>query len=101
MSTLETAIVFTAVLTFITFLITGTEELAINSLEAARDGSAETQIYLSDSGLLATSELDGLTVYDASAEKLCTYLSGLSDNYRIVYGSVSSAADSEAGDTDE
>ncbi|MCI1769022.1 MAG: hypothetical protein LKM40_02435 [Mageeibacillus sp.] len=42
MSTLETAIVFTAVLTFLTFLITGTEELAINSLEAARDGSAET-----------------------------------------------------------
>ena len=33
MSTLETAIVFTAVLTFLTFLITGTEELAINSLK--------------------------------------------------------------------
>jgi len=30
----------------------------------------------------------GAVCYDASPEKLCTYLSGISDNFRLIYGSV-------------
>ena len=67
MSTLETAIVFTIVLTLITFFVTAPESTAIS--------------------------------YDASPERLCTYLTGLSDNFRLIYGKAAGIA--SGVDTDE
>ena len=32
--------------------------------------------------------VSGVDCYDTSPEKLCTYLSGISDNFRLIYGSV-------------
>ncbi|MCR4688586.1 MAG: hypothetical protein K5745_03435 [Saccharofermentans sp.] len=86
MSTLEAAISMSVILVFLTFLITGPETLAIDTFEEAIDGANETRYYLDDDGLMDSSVMDGINVYNTSAEKLNTYLTGISDNYRLVYG---------------
>ena len=32
--------------------------------------------------------IGGVVCYDASPERLCTYLTGISDNFRLLYGAV-------------
>ena len=88
MSTLETAIVFTLILVMISFMITGPEAIALDSFECARDGGNELFFMERDRGVLEENYVGGAVCYDASPEKLCTYLSGISDNFRLIYGSV-------------
>ena len=44
---------------------------------------------------MESSDIGGNESYNTSPEKLCTYLSGLSDNYRIIYGTIASGGGSD------
>ena len=72
MSTLESAIVFSLVISLLTFMVTAPESVAMSAVDDRKIGSAVS--------------------YDASPEKLCTYLTGLSDNFRLIYGKAASLA---------
>ena len=77
MSTLETAIVFSLILIMLTFMITGPEAIALDIFYMERDREVAERNYVG-----------GVVCYDASPERLCTYLTGLSDNFRLLYGAV-------------
>ena len=90
MSTIETAIAFTVIITFLTFLIVCPEEVALECIEEVRYGDKEICFYIDDCGLMDSKEIGGNESYNTSPEKLCTYLTGVSDNYRIIYGTIAS-----------
>ena len=94
MSTLETAIAFTVIITFITFLIVGPEELALQCIEDVKAGQKEIGFFIEDGGLMESKDIGGNESYNTSPEKLCTYLTGISDNYRIIYGTIASGGSS-------
>ena len=95
MSTLETAIAFTVIITFLTFLIVCPEELALRSIEDVKAGGEEIGFYIDDSSLMDSRTIGGSEAYNTSPEKLCTYLTGISDNYRIVYGTIAGGGGSD------
>ena len=95
MSTLETAIAFTVIITFLTFLIVCPEELALRSIEDVKEGGEEIGFYIDDSSLMDSRTIGGSESYNTSPEKLCTYLTGISDNYRIVYGTIAGGGGSD------
>lgn len=95
MSTLETAIAFTVIITFLTFLIVCPEELALRSIEDVKAGGEEIGFYIDDSSLMDSRIIGGSESYNTSPEKLCTYLTGISDNYRIVYGTIAGGGGSD------
>jgi hypothetical protein len=88
MSTLEAAITFSLILVMLAFMITGPEAIALDSLECARDGGNELFFMERDKDIADKVIVGGVDCYDTSPEKLCTYLSGISDNFRLIYGSV-------------
>ena len=88
MSTLESAICFSLILILLSFMITGPEAVALDSFECAKSGGRELVLMNSDNGILDKHTVKGAVCYDTSPEKLCTYLSGISENYRLIYGSV-------------
>ena len=88
MSTLETAISFSLILLLLTFLITGPEAIALDSFECAKDGGNELFYMEQDREVMYGNTVHGVTCYDTSAERLCTFLTGISDNFRLIYGSV-------------
>ena len=88
MSTLETAICFSLILVLLTFMITGPEAIALDSFECAKDGGNELFYMEQDRGVMYSNNVHGTVCYDTSAERLCTYLTGISDNFRLIYGSV-------------
>ena len=88
MSTLESAISFSLILIMLTFMITGPEAIALDSFECARDGGNELFFMECDREVAHKNIVGGAVCYDASPEKLSTFLSGISDNFRIIYGSV-------------
>lgn len=92
MSTLETAIVFTIVLTLLTFMVTAPESTAIAAIEDCRYGFEEISFQNKDKKLLNEKKIGSAISYDASPERLCTYLTGLSDNFRLIYGKAASVA---------
>lgn len=94
MSTLETAVAFTVIITFLTFLIVCPEEIALECIEEVRCGDKEICFFIDDSGLMDSEEIGGSEAYNTSPEKLCTYLTGVSDNYRIIYGTIASGGGS-------
>ena len=98
MSTLETAIAFTVIITFLTFLIVCPEELALQSLEDVKAGSEEIGFYIYDDSLMDSRDIGGNESYNTSPEKLCTYLTGISDNYRIIYGTIAGGGGSNEDD---
>ena len=93
MSTLETAIVFTIILTMLTFFVTAPEKTAMEALRDCRSGFEETEFQNGDDKLLSEKKIGTAVSYDTSPEKLCTYLTGLSDNFRLVYGKAASLAE--------
>ena len=95
MSTLETAIAFTVIITFLTFLIVCPEELALQSLEDVKAGGEEIGFFIDDSALMDSRTIGGSDSYNTSPEKLCTYLTGISDNYRIIYGTIAGGGGSD------
>lgn len=84
-SSVETAIVFTAILLIITFLITGSEEVAFDSFGKAKTGAKEIVYMVNDEDIYSVKKIGGIDAVNTSPEKLCTLLSGVSDNYRIIY----------------
>ncbi len=88
MSTIESAIVFSLILFLLTFMITGPEAVALDSFECAKDGGNELFYMERDREVVYENIVGGAVCYDASPEKLCTFLSGISDNFRLIYGSV-------------
>ena len=73
MSSLETAIVFSVVLTVLSGMIILPAKLCADTLTDARD--AVTDILEPDIDIL-------------SPERLNTFLTGISENYRIIYGAI-------------
>ena len=47
------------------------------------------------SSLMDSRTIGGSESYNTSPEKLCTYLTGISDNYRIVYGTIAGGGGSD------
>lgn len=90
MSTLESAIVFSLILTLLTFLVTAPESTAIMAFDDCRHGFEEASFQNQDKKLLSEKKIGSAVSYDTSPEKLCTYLTGLSDNFRLVYGKAAS-----------
>jgi len=96
MSTCEAAITFSIVLMMLTFLILAPQQIASNALNDCRDLCEEICFYMDDTDIYSEDEIDGVTVYGTSPEKLNTMLTGLSDSYRIFYSIIAA----QTGDTD-
>lgn len=92
MSTLESAVVFSLILTLLTFMVTAPESTAIGAFDDCRYGFEECGFQNRDGKLLNEKKIGNTVSYDASPERLCTYLTGLSDNFRLVYGKAASLA---------
>lgn len=92
MSTLESAIVFTLILTLLTFMVTAPESTAIEAFDDCKYGFEESAFQNIDKKLLNEKKIGNAVSYDTSPERLCTYLTGLSDNFRLVYGKAASLA---------
>ena len=88
MSTLEAAITFSLILVFLAFLITGPEALALECFDQAKDGGNELFHMEEDREIFYKNRVGGVDCYDTSPERLCTYFTGVSDNFRLIYGSV-------------
>ena len=88
MSTIEAAITFSLILVMLAFMVTCPEAIALDSLECARDGGNELFFMERDKDIADKVIVGGACCYDTSPEKLCTYLTGVSDNFRLIYGSV-------------
>ena len=87
-STIESAIVFSLVLIVLSFLITGPEDICLDSLADCKNGMEEISFTLNDDWIASFKRVDGVKISDCSPERFCTYISGLSDCYRIVYGTI-------------
>ncbi|MBO4450242.1 MAG: hypothetical protein J5777_06620 [Clostridiales bacterium] len=92
MSTLETAVVFTIILTMLTFFVTAPEKSAMEALSDCRAGFEESEFQNKDLKLYSEKKIGTAVSYDTSPEKLCTYLTGLSDNFRLIYGKAAGLA---------
>ena len=55
-------------------------------------GFEECAFQNSDRKLLNERKIGSAVSYDVSPERLCTYLTGLSDNFRLIYGKAASIA---------
>lgn len=93
MSTLESAIVFSLILTLLSFIVTAPEATALEAFYDCKYGFEECEFQNEDNRLLSEKKIGTTLSYDTSPEKLCTYLTGLSDNFRLVYGKAASIAD--------
>ena len=97
MSSLESAICFSLILVLLAFMITGPETIALDSFQCAKDGGNELFYMEKDRDVLFKNNVRGADCYDASPEKLCTFLTGISDNYRLIYGSVFDLSNTASG----
>lgn len=88
MSTLESAIAFSLIIIMLSFMITGPEAIALDSFECTKDGGNELFYMEEDDEVLKEHYVGGAVCYDATPERLCTFISGISDTYRLLYGSV-------------
>ena len=91
-STIEASIVVTLVMIIIVTLITGPEKVCLDSFEDYKAGINEIEVELGDSEIAAFYEVRSVNISDTSPERLCTFLSGLSDNFKLIYGGVSQLA---------
>lgn len=92
MSTLETAIVFSLVLMLLSFMVTAPESTALEAFDDCKYGFEECDFQNKDRKLVMEKKIGTAVSYDVSPERLCTYLTGLSDNFRLVYGKAASVA---------
>ena len=100
MSTLETAITFSLILILLTIMITGPEAIALDSFDCAKAGGDELFYMEKDEEIFKKNPVNGNDCYDVSPEKLCTFLTGVSDNFRLIYGTVHNFP-GEASDEEE
>lgn len=88
MSTLESAVCMSLILVMLAFMITGPETVALDSFDCAKDGGNELFYMERDREIFYQNNVNGAVCYDTSPERLCTFLTGISDNFRLIYGSV-------------
>lgn len=96
MSTLEAALTFSLILIVLAFMITGPEAIALDSFECAKAGGNELFYMERDREIAYKNTVKDAVCYDTSPERFCTFLSGMSDNFRLIYGSVIDLAKEEA-----
>ena len=101
MSTLESAIVISLILVMLSFMIVGPEALILDSFECAKDGGNELFYMEKDKQVIDKNYVSGAVCYDTSPEKLCTYLTGLSDNFRIIYGAFTELAQEDSNEEEQ
>ena len=87
-NSLETAIVISVVLVVLALLITGPEDVCLSALEDCRYGMEEIDYELGNEEVFRSTTSHGTVVSDVCAERLCTFLKGLSDNYRLIYNGI-------------
>lgn len=87
-SSIEYSVVFTLILFIIAFLITGSQEVTVDSFRKTGTGMREIDYMSEGDGIFASKDIGGVDSVNSSPEDLCTLLSGISDNYRIIYDSV-------------
>ncbi|MBR6986870.1 MAG: hypothetical protein IKH82_02225 [Clostridiales bacterium] len=88
MSTLESAIAFSLIILLLVFMITGPESLALESFECTKDGGNELYYMERNDEVISKHFVHDVTCYDTSPERFCTFLTGLSDNFKLIYGSM-------------
>ena len=98
MSTLESAVAFSLILILLAFMITGPEAVALESYGQAKAGGNELFFMEMDKDLACRNYVDGSVCYDTSPERLCTFLTGISDNFRIVYGAIYDLSQEESNE---
>ena len=94
-STLETAIVISAVITIIVFLILAPLDMCGECFDSAITGKKELDHQLSDTDIIGAYKINDTTGSTTSPETLCTFLTGISENYRLIYGAVAGVTDEE------
>lgn len=94
-STLETAIVISVVMAFIVFLILAPLQLSGECIDSAICGKRELDHELNDDRILSEENVGGVEITTTSPEILCTFLTGISENYRLIYGTVAGVNDAE------
>ena len=87
-SSIEYSIVFALIMLLMSFLITGSQEVTVDGFYKTRGGIREIAYMSEEGGVFNSKDIDGVRAVNSSAEDLCTLLSGISDNYRIIYDSV-------------
>lgn len=100
MSTLESAIAFSLIILLLVFMITGPESLALESFNRAKDGGTELYYMERDDEVMDKHYVHAVTCYDTSPERFCTFLTGLSDNFKLIYGSMYDLTKEAAEDED-
>ena len=88
MSSLESAIAFSLIIVMLVFMISAPEKTALESFQCAKDGGNELFYMERDKEVTYKNTVRGVVCYDTAPEKLCTFLTGVSDNFRLIYGSV-------------
>lgn len=79
-NSIEGAIVFTAVLLLVTYLIVAPMEIVLKTIEEEKIYYDRVEDYSDNSVIYENSDHA-----KTSAERICTILTGLSDSYKIVY----------------
>lgn len=88
MSTLESALAFSLIIIVLVFILTAPESVAMDSFDLAKDGGTELFYMEKNSEVMDKHYVSGVACYDTSPERFCTFLTGLSDNYKLIYGSM-------------
>jgi len=94
-STLETAIIFTLCFVLLIFLIVSPISICADSVDMANDGNRELKYHLADEEIIASRRIGGVSNQSTSPERLNTFLAGVSENYRMIYGSLTEVANEE------
>ena len=100
MSTLESALAFSLIIIVLVFMITAPESIALESFDRAKDGGNELYFMERDQEVMSKHYVHSVACYDTSPERFCTFLTGLSDNFRLLYGSMYDLTKEAAEDED-
>lgn len=85
-STLETAIVFSTVLFVLAALIVMPADLICGSVDDVSDGFEELVFHSGNTDVVNSSVIGGTDCTDVSPERVCTFLTGISQNFRMITG---------------
>ncbi|HAW16414.1 MAG TPA: hypothetical protein DCW41_06915 [Clostridiales bacterium] len=94
-STLETAVVFSTVLIILTFLITAPMLICGDIRDEFLVLLEEQEQYTDNGELIREEDMGGYDLRDVGSERLNTFLTGISENYRIIYGTLGEMFDEE------
>lgn len=92
-STLETAIVFTVVFMVIILMIVLPMNLCADSVNIANSANEEISFHLQNGDITEGRTINGIECHSTTPEELCTFLTGISENYRIIYGTIIEVSD--------